>query len=159
MIPPTDNSSRGTDHQPGAPVSSEAPLEARPTSPADRIELDLGGLTPALQEALHRASLADTDIGASLRSLERPGLLEGLDRVLDLGAGGAGQLPGMLGEMSPEEADGFVRALADLLKHGIVGYEYRWVNGEPQKVFVDVAIGSDLHRAPLVRGEGIDFTG
>ena len=159
MISPTDNGSRRPDNQPSAAVSVEAPHEARPSSPGDRVELDLGGLGSALQEALHRASLADADIGASLRSLQRPGVLEGLDRVLDLGAGGAAQLPGMLGKMSPEEADGFLRALADLLKHGIVGHEYRWVNGEPQKVFVDVAIGSDLHRAPLVRGKGLDLMG
>ncbi len=159
MILPTGKDNQGTGIPASTPLSTEGRPEPRQSPAADRVELDLGGLAPALREALLRASHADADIGASLHSLERPGLLEGLERVLDLGAGGAGQLPGVLGELSPEEADGFLSALADLLKHGIVGYEYRWVNGEPQKVFLDVAIGSDLHRAPLVRGNGIDIKG
>ena len=82
--------------------------------------------------------------------------LQGLDRVLNLNEGGAVNLMGVLGEMSRENMDGFLRSLADLLKHGVVGYEYREVNGSPTKVFIDVAIGSDLHRAPLVKDGRLD---
>jgi|GEM_PF-2729077 hypothetical protein len=82
--------------------------------------------------------------------------LQGLDRVLNLNEGGAANLLGVLGEMSRENMDGFLRSLTDLLKHGVVGYEYREVNGSPTKVFVDVAIGSDLHRAPLVQDGRLD---
>lgn len=76
---------------------------------------------------------------------------EALDRVLDLGGGGAANLLSALERVSGEDREGFLKALAGLLRHGVVGYEYRKINGRPHKVFIDVAIGSDLHRAPLVR--------
>ena len=60
---------------------------------------------------------------------------------------------GALGDLSPEEVDGALKALGKLLQAGVVGYEYRKVNGEVRKVFIDVAIGSDLHRAPLARDD------
>ncbi|MDA0746002.1 MAG: hypothetical protein O2954_05745 [bacterium] len=82
-------------------------------------------------------------------------LPEALDRALDL-SGGAKDLLQNLQTMSREDQDAFLKSLTDLLRHGVVGYEYRRINGEPQKVFIDVAIGSDLHRAPLVRGDRFD---
>lgn len=83
-------------------------------------------------------------------------LLPGLDRVLNLNEGGLGALPVTLGSMSREEAEGFLQSLAKLLRHGVVGYEVRKVNGIPQKMFISAAIGSDFHRAPLVRSGRID---
>jgi hypothetical protein len=84
------------------------------------------------------------------------GIGQALDSVLNLNEGGASNLLGVLGKLSRENTEGFLNALADLLKHGVVGYEYREVNGRPTKVFIDVAIGSDLHRAPLVRDGRLD---
>ena len=130
------------------------PLPERPQG--DRAELGhrelgtwLNALPPSLQDALHRVFRAEEE---SRRG--EVGVMEALDRVLNLNGGG--KLLGTLGEMSREDAEGALKALADLLRHGVVGYEYREVNGQPMKVFIDVAIGSDLHRAPLVRGTHFD---
>ena len=103
----------------------------------------LGG--PALQ--------IGTDPGPDAR-VDGPGVWYVLDRALDLGDSRG--LLQTLGEMSREEAERALKALAELLRRGVVGYEYREVNGQPQKVFVEVAMGSDLHRAPLVRRGLID---
>ena len=89
-------------------------------------------------------------------SNQRSGVAHALDSVLNLSDGGASHLLGALGELSLENMEGYLQSLADLLKRGGVGYEYREVNGRPTKVFVDVAIGSDLHRAPLVRDGRLD---
>ena len=88
------------------------------------------------------------------RGLNRPDVWDVLDGALDLGD--TRSLLQTLGEMSREEAEGALKALAELLRRGVVGYEYREVNGQLQKVFVEVAMGSDLHRAPLVRRGLID---
>lgn len=77
--------------------------------------------------------------------------MERVDRVLDLGRG-----VGNLGDLSREELAEAFAILADLFERGIVGYEVREVNGEPRKVFIDVAIGSDLHRAPLYKNGRLD---
>jgi len=107
-----------------------------------------------LMQALERASNAARDV-ADLkdagRSVDAMGFL---DDVLDLGSGRS--LLGALGRVSDEDREGALQALARLLKAGVVGYEYRKVNGQVRKVFVDVALGSDLHRAPLARKNEVD---
>ena len=120
-----------------------------------------GALPPSLQEALHRAIQAASDAGgealtAVVDAVQRPDAWEAVDRALNLTGGGAGALLTTLGEMSREDAETALKALAELLRRGVVGYEYREINGAPQKVFIDVAMGSDLHRAPLVRGAQFD---
>jgi hypothetical protein len=81
-------------------------------------------------------------------------LISRVDNVLNLGSGGS--VLGSLADLSREEIAETFRVLADLYDRGIVGYETREINGEPQKVFIDVAIGSDAHRAPLVREDRVD---
>ncbi|MDP6776997.1 MAG: hypothetical protein QGI83_09550 [Candidatus Latescibacteria bacterium] len=154
MIRATDRGDANIRPPVEAPVEGVVHRDASRPPAGDTLELTLNGLSPRLREALDRALHAEGDINAALDP-QSPGLLESLDRVLNLG-GGAAQLPGLVGEMDPEQLEAFLQALAELLKHGVVGYEYRWVNGEPQKVFIDVAIGSDLHRAPLVRDGSLD---
>ncbi|MCZ6635445.1 MAG: hypothetical protein O7G87_18755 [bacterium] len=107
-----------------------------------------------LKQAIEQASGALSDVMELTQMEDRPGVMDALDAALNLSDGAS--LMQVLGEMAPEEAEGALKTLARLLQKGIVGYEYRKVNGEPQKVFIDVAIGSDLHRAPLVRDEGFD---
>ena len=94
------------------------------------------------------------DRGSTLDSSEKPSLIKKVDDILDLSSGGS--VLGSLSDLSREEIAETFKILADLYDRGIVGYEYREINGEPQKVFIDVAIGSDAHRAPLVREERID---
>ena len=148
---------------PGFELPEQADREARrgplPEWPqGDHAELGhrelgtwLNTLPPSLQDALHRVFRAEEETRG-----REVGVMEVLDRALNLNGGGAGTLLGTLGEMSREDAEAALKALADLLRHGVVGYEYREVNGQPMKVFIDVAIGSDLHRAPLVRGTHFD---
>lgn len=109
----------------------------------------LGQKTDLLNQALEQAKSATEDISALVPQKDDANVMGFLDDVLDLRDGAS--LMGSLSELSAEEADGALQALAKLLKAGVVGYEYRKVNGQVQKVFVDVAIGSDLHRAPLAR--------
>ena len=78
-------------------------------------------------------------------------VMDRVDQVLNLGTG-----IGDLSDLSRESLAETFTVLTDLYKRGIVGYEYREVNGEPQKVFIDVAIGSDLHRAPLYKNGRMD---
>ena len=78
-----------------------------------------------------------------------------LDDVLDLSSGRS--FMAALGRVSDEDRKGALQALARLLKAGVVGYEYRKVNGQVRKIFVDVAMGSDLHRAPLARKNELDL--
>lgn len=101
-----------------------------------------------LNQALERAKSATEDI-TTLSQKNDASVMGFLDDVLDLSDGKS--LMGALGDLSPNEADGALKALGKLLQAGVVGYEYRKVNGEVRKVFIDVAIGSDLHRAPLAR--------
>jgi len=109
----------------------------------------LGQKADLLNQALEQAKDATEDITALVPPKDDAKVMGFLDDVLDLSDGAS--LMGSLSELSAEEADGALQALAKLLKAGVVGYEYRKVNGQVQKVFVDVAIGSDLHRAPLAR--------
>jgi len=97
--------------------------------------------------------LADRDRSAETAHKEQS-VIANVDDVLDLGSGGS--VLGTLSDLSREEIAETFKILAGLYERGIVGYEYREINGEPQKVFIDVAIGSDAHRAPLVREDRID---
>ena len=89
-----------------------------------------------------------------MQSLGEPGVLDVLDTALNLGR--PRDLGRMIQGMDAEAAQSALQSLARLLRAGVVGYEYRKVNGEPRKVFIDVALGSDLHRAPLLRGGRFD---
>ena len=117
-------------------------------------------LPPAIQDALHRVLRAAPDAAGSVATLadaaQRPDALDAVDGALNLNGGGAATLLGRLEGMSRKEVEGVLSMLADLLRHGVVGYEYRQVNGEPHKVFIDAAIGSDWRRAPLIRGGRFD---
>ena len=104
-----------------------------------------------LNQALERAKSATEDIKTLSQKRDDANVMDFLDDVLDLSDGKS--LMGALGDLSPEEVDGALKALGKLLQAGVVGYEYRKVNGEVRKVFIDVAIGSDLHRAPLARDD------
>lgn len=104
-----------------------------------------------LNQALERAKRATEDITTLSQKGDDASVMGFLDDVLDLSDGKS--LMGALGDLSSEEVDGALKALGKLLQAGVVGYEYRKVNGEVRKVFIDVAIGSDLHRAPLARDD------
>lgn len=93
--------------------------------------------------------LAD-DVEALSSSFDRSNSLDLVDRFLDLGQGLD------LTDLSKEELAEAFEVIAELLERGIVGYEVREINGAPHKVFIDVAIGSDLHRAPLWRNGRVD---
>jgi hypothetical protein len=115
---------------------------------------EYGQKAQVLEQAIEQASGALSDILELTQKEDGSGVMDALDAALNLSDGVS--LMQVLDEMVPEEAEEALKTLAQLLQKGIVGYEYREVNGEPQKVFIDVAIGSDLHRAPLVRNEGFD---
>jgi len=104
-----------------------------------------------LNQALECAKCATEDVAILSKKPDDANVMGFLDDVLDLSGGKS--LMGALGDLSSEEADGALKALGKLLQAGVVGYEYRKVNGEVRKVFIDVAIGSDLHRAPLARDD------
>ena len=82
---------------------------------------------------------------------DRDNTVSRVDSILNLSSGF-----GDLGNLSRESLAETFSILAELYDRGIVGYEVREVNGEPMKVFTDVAIGSDLHRAPLYRDGQLD---
>jgi hypothetical protein len=102
-----------------------------------------------LNGALERAKGATEDLQMISEKRNDSHVMGFLDDVLDFSGGKS--LMGALGDLTSEEAEGALQALARLLQAGVVGYEYRKVNGEVRKVFIDVAFGSDLHRAPLAR--------
>ncbi|MBK34031.1 MAG: hypothetical protein CME26_00695 [Gemmatimonadetes bacterium] len=90
------------------------------------------------------------DVEALSSSFDRSNSLDLVDRFLDLGQGLD------LTDLSKEELAEAFEVIAELLERGIVGYEVREINGAPHKVFIDVATGSDLHRAPLWRNGRVD---
>ena len=150
----------------GVPERASPQPETEPAlkhQPGDRVEVaygDLAALPPALQEALQRVLCTAPDAADAVAALagraQKPDVFDVVDGALNLNGGGAATLLGRLQELSREEMEATLKVLADLLRHGVVGYEYRKVNGEIRKVFIDVAIGSDLHRAPLARGKRFD---
>lgn len=107
--------------------------------------------TDCLNKALESAKDVTEDIAVLSQKRDDSNVMGFLDDVLDLSGGKS--LMGALGELSSEDAEGALQALGKLLQAGVVGYEYRKVNGEVRKVFIDVAMGSDLHRAPLARDD------
>jgi hypothetical protein len=112
-------------------------------------------LSPAkqLSTVLEDASRARSESAEQLLDLLQgprcSDVMNSLDSVLNLGD--SRNLLGNLGNLSREELAESFAILSDLFARGIVGYETREINGEPQKVFIDVAIGSDAHRAPIVK--------
>jgi hypothetical protein len=78
---------------------------------------------------------------------------DALDRVLDAGSGGMGNLFAVMQDMSPEDQQAFLQTLSTLLKRGVMGYEYRKVNGQPYKVYLENEMGTPVHRAKLYRRE------
>jgi hypothetical protein len=84
---------------------------------------------------------------------------DALDQVLDVGSGGMGNLLSAMQGMSPEDQQGFLQALSGLLKRGVMGYEYRRVNGQPYKVYLENEIGTPVHRARLYKREDVSVQG
>lgn len=88
---------------------------------------------------------------------ERPGRrrrrdpFDALDGVLDAGSGGMGNLFAVMQGMSPEDQQAFLQTLSTLLKRGVMGYEYRKVNGQPYKVYLENEMGTPVHRAKLYK--------
>lgn len=76
---------------------------------------------------------------------------DALDEVMDAGSGGMGNLLSAMQGMSPEDQQAFLQTLSGLLKRGVMGYEYRKVNGQPYKVYLENEMGTDIHRAKLVQ--------
>ncbi|MBT3602673.1 MAG: hypothetical protein HOE48_23320 [Candidatus Latescibacteria bacterium] len=107
--------------------------------------------TDCLNQALEFAKDATADIAVLSQKRDDSNVMGFLDDVLDLSDGKS--LMGALGDLSPENVDGALKSFGKLLQAGVVGYEYRKVNGEVRKVFIDVGMGSDLHRAPLARDD------
>ena len=107
-----------------------------------------------LMQALSKASDASDDVQSLADAGKRGSVMGFLDDVLDLSDGSS--LVSSLGKLSAEDTEGALQSLAKLLQAGVVGYEYRKVNGQVRKVFIDVAMGSDLHRAPLARRNELD---
>jgi hypothetical protein len=107
-----------------------------------------------LSRALEKAKRTTEDVAVLAQKDDSSHVMSFLDDVLDLGDGRS--LLGSLSKLPAEEAEGALQSLARLLKAGVVGYEYRKKNGQVHKVFVDVAMGTDLHRAPLVRKDGLN---
>lgn len=121
---------------------------------ADTVTSPLAGYLTRLTDTLDEAKARhDARVENLATRVETPAVMDRVDRVLDLGSG---SLLGDLTDMSKEQIAETFEILADLFDRGIVGYEVREINGEPQKVFIDVAIGSDAHRAPLYRDGRLD---
>ena len=112
------------------------------------------GAFDQLMAALNSTSDASDDVKLLANTGKSGSVMGFLDDVLDLSGGGS--LVSSLSELSSKDAEGALQSLAKLLEVGVVGYEYRKVNGQVQKVFIDVAMGSDLHRAPLAKQHEID---
>lgn len=110
-----------------------------------------------LSQALEKAKRTTEDVAVLAKREDSSNVMSFLDDVLDLGDGRS--LLGSLSKLPAEEAEGALQSLARLLKAGVVGYEYRKKNGQVHKVFVDVAMGTDLHRAPLVRKDCLNCYG
>jgi hypothetical protein len=60
-----------------------------------------------------------------------------------------------LSEMNSEEKKEFIKMTADLIKHGVVGYEVRGVNGKPEKHDITLQIGDErLYGTKLYKKPG-----
>ena len=92
---------------------------------------------------------ADEADGTKRRQKRDP--FDALDRVMDAGSGGMGNLFEATQGMAPEDQQAFLQTLSSLLKRGVVGYEYRKVNGQPYKVYIENEMGTPIHRAKLYK--------
>ena len=153
--------------------SSGSPLQAEsPASDADRLDLRYqvfgkvaDRLSPEGRAAMDHLLKGDSrrnDVRRLIAALateeeDRPGHrrkkdpFDALDQVLDVGSGGMGNLLSAMQGMSPEDQQGFLDTLSGLLKQGVMGYEYRKVNGQPRKVYLENEMGTPIHRAKLYR--------
>lgn len=104
-----------------------------------------------LRDLVEKAPRSAQDTATLASVFDRSDALNLVDQFLDLGSGGLD-----LADLSKEELAEAFKMIAELIDRGIVGYEYRKINGAPHKVFIDVAMGSDLHRAPLWRNGRVD---
>ena len=104
-----------------------------------------------LRDLVEKAPRSAQDAATLASVFDRSDALNLVDQFLDLGSGGLD-----LADLSKEELAEAFKMIAELIDRGIVGYEYRKINGAPHKVFIDVAMGSDLHRAPLWRNGRVD---
>jgi hypothetical protein len=66
-------------------------------------------------------------------------VLGNVDKFMNLGSGSRTDLS----EMNGKEKEEFIQMTADLIKHGIVGYEVREVNGQPEKHDITLEIGDE----------------
>ena len=159
--------------------SSGSPLQAEsPASDADRLDLRYqvfgkvaDRLSPEGRAAMDRLLKGDSRWNRRLIAVlaaeeeDRPGHrrkkdpFDALDQVLDVGSGGMGNLLSAMQGMSPEDQQGFLDALSGLLKQGVMGYEYRKVNGQPYKVYIENEMGTPVHRAKLYKREDVSVQG
>ena len=148
MIDSVSPSEGPTHHgNPGAPKAGDTSGQA-PTSRDD--------LSRNLHDLIETLPNGTADAAVLQASLEKHDPMSLVDRVMNLGEGGASSLLGSFADYSREEMEEALKILVELLRRGVVGYEYREINGEPHKVFIDVAIGSDYSRAKLWRGSRLD---
>lgn len=110
-----------------------------------------GGMDRGLVDVADQAPDSAHDAAVLASVFDRSDALNLVDQFLDLGSGGLD-----LADLSKEELAEAFKMIAELIDRGIVGYEYRKINGAPHKIFIDVAMGSDLHRAPLWRNGRVD---
>jgi hypothetical protein len=156
-------------------ASGADPRQTPPETAPDRLDLQFrifgkvaDRLSPEGLSAMDRLLNGGPRRGNDLRRLiaaldaeedERPGRrrrrdpFDALDRVLDAGSGGMGNLFAVMQDMSPEDQQAFLQTLSTLLKRGVMGYEYRKVNGQPYKVYLENEMGTPVHRARLYRRE------
>ena len=58
-------------------------------------------------------------------------------------------------DLNDAEKEEFLKMLANLLKHGIIGYEILEVNGQPEKHFIVNQIGDErIYGAKLYKKDG-----
>lgn len=123
---------------------------------ASAMEGLLRGGPAARERDLNRLIIA---IGAEdpeeTRRRKKKDPFDALDEVMDVGSGGMGNLLSAMQGMAPEDQQAFLQTLSGLLKRGVMGYEYRKVNGQPYKVYLENEMGTDLHRAKLYRRKGV----
>ncbi len=104
-----------------------------------------------LNQLMQAASADDPE--ASKQRKKDP--FDAIDQVMDVGAGGMGNLLSAMQGMSPEDQQAFLQTLSSLLKRGVMGYEYRKVNGQPYKVYIENEMGTDIHHAKLYQRKGV----
>jgi hypothetical protein len=66
-------------------------------------------------------------------------VMNNIDKFMNLGRTDRADMS----EMNSEEREEFIKMTADLIKHGIVGYEVLDVNGKPEKHDITLQIGDE----------------